>query len=735
VNMQEIYFAHSIQGKTPQDWQTLEEHLRKTAQSAARLANKFNCSEWGYLAGLWHDLGKYSREFQEYLHTSHQGEPVSKGHIDHSTAGAIYAVQNLKDPGIFLSYIIAGHHAGLPDYEGDEIGRSALYFRLKNTEELAKLDITKIPSDILNPPLPQQRPKPGSDPAFWIRILYSCLVDADFLDTESFIDSSKFLARGTYPSIQDLLPLFDEFIQKKIKSSQPTKVNLIRRKVLDRCLEMANQPPGIFSLTVPTGGGKTLSSMAFALHHAVKYGKERIIYVIPYTSIIEQTADQFRSIFGENVIEHHSNLDITDESKYNLRNQLASENWDAPVIVTTSVQFFESLFSSRSSKTRKLHNIINSVVILDEAQLLPPEFLLPILHILEELRKNYGVTLLLSTATQPALNSYKSTDFDFKGFPSVTEIVENPDELFIDLKRVEIHFPENLDQNLSWDEIASQLISYPTVLCIINRRDDCRTLWKLMPEGTYHLSALMCGAHRSSIISEIKNRLRKNISTRVISTQLVEAGVDLDFPVVYRALAGLDSIVQASGRCNREGMLEKGETFVFVPPSSIPAGHLRKSASITKELLSKKSGDYFAPAKFHEFFRRFYWLLGKEGLDKYNILSLLTMRDFRCSFRSAAEKFHLIDDSLQRSVIVSYGEGRKIIQQLEKEGPDRFLLRKAQRYIVNLPHRIHYQLLEDGAIKEVHPGIYVQIEDSLYDENIGFMVEKSGILHPDDLVI
>jgi len=326
------------------------------------------------------------------------------------------------------------------------------------------------------------------------------------------------------------------------------------------------EPPGIYTLTVPTGGGKTLSSMGFALNHAVKYGKHRVIYVIPYTSIIEQTADQFRAIFGEAVIEHHSNLDSTDEAKENARSRLACENWDAPVIVTTTVQFFESLFASRTSRCRKLHNIVNSVVILDEAQLLPPDFLAPILEALKELQKNYGVTVVFCTATQPALGPHKTMDFDFKGIDGMKEIMDDPAMLHKALKRTEIRQVRNLEP-LTWDDVAGEITNNESVLCIVNRRDDARTLWELLPEGSIHLSALMCGAHRVRKIKEIKERLRNGVPTRVVSTQLVETGVDVDFPVVYRAMAGLDSIAQAAGRCNREGLRAKGKVFVFTPPS------------------------------------------------------------------------------------------------------------------------------------------------------------------------
>ncbi len=734
------FYAHSKGGVPPSQWQRLEDHLVGTAKLAAAMAGEFGSGEWGYLAGLWHDLGKFSPDFQRYIRatgdTEAHIEGSKLGRVDHSSAGAMWAIEQLKAYGFILAYPIAGHHAGLPDYEADRTGRAALSQRLRHEELLEAARQGRIPTDILNQLLPKERPKPGADPALWIRLLFSCLSDADFLDTEAFLGPAKAALRTDYPKLSELLKLFSNYMEKKQADAADSKVNRIRAGVLAQSIAKAAGASGIYTLTVPTGGGKTLSSMAFALHHAVKHGKRRIIYVIPYTSIIEQTAEQFRVIFGDTVIEHQSNLDVSDLAKDTARSRLACENWDAPVIVTTSVQFFESLFASRTSRCRKLHNIVNSVVVLDEAQLLPPEFLNPILYVLRELQKNYGVTLLLSTATQPALGPHKSFGFDFPGLPDMREITENPAELHNQLKeRVEVKIPSDLNDPRSWDDLASELAQYPSVLCIVNRRDDCRELWSKMPEGTFHLSALMCGAHRSDKIGIIKERLKHEIPTCVISTQLVEAGVDVDFPVVYRALAGLDSIAQATGRCNREGLRDKGTVVVFVPPSEIPAGHLRQAAQIGQRLMSQECADILAPDHFESFFKEFYWLQGK-GLDKRDILLDLKMDgDFRCSFRSAAEKFHLIDAAGQAPVVVMYGDGADLIRTLEKERPDRQLSRQLQRYVVNLPRYLHSRLLAEGAIRELHPGIYVQGHRALYDGALGFSSDKSLIYEPDELMV
>ena len=690
----------------------LEDHLRGVADMASVMAAEFGASEWAYLAGLWHDLGKYSPEFQSMIRSavgSDASTETRPGRVDHSTAGGIHAVDRFGCLGRVFAYIIAGHHAGLPDWLSESSGGRGLAHRLGRRGSIEAAKTAEIPHEIVDRALPTEKPRKSATDlsrSMWVRMLYSCVVDADFLDTERFFDPEKAATREGHHNLQDLQASFDEYMRGKSSAAPDTPVNRVRRKVLDRCIGVAPEPPGAFSLTVPTGGGKTLSSMAFALRHAVSHGKKRIIYVIPYTSIIEQAADQFRKIFGEAVLEHHSNLDVSDLAKETPRARLASENWDASIIVTTTVQFFESLFAARSSRCRKLHNIVNSVVVLDEAQLLPPDFLTPILEALDELRKNYGVTVVFCTATQPAFDPRETFDFKFKGMPGITEIMEDPADLHRELKRVEISIPTDLTAPCSWVEIAERLCRYESALCIVNRRDDARTLRSMMPEGTYHLSALMCGAHRSEKIGEIGKRLKVGIPTRVISTQLVEAGVDLDFPVVYRALAGLDSIAQAAGRCNREGLLEKGEVHLFVPPTAPPAGQLRQAAEIGRRLLASDPGDPIHPGRFESFFRDFYWLRG-ERLDGKNVLSdLKNDPELRIGFRTAAAKFHLIDELTYLPVIVRY-RNEDLLGILARGDPERWLLRRLKRYVVNMPRMIHASILKTGAILEQKPGLFV----------------------------
>lgn len=711
----------------------LLDHLQGTAKRCATFADAFDCAEWGQLLGLWHDLGKYSLAFQQYIR---HADTDRRGRVDHSSVGAQLAITTFGARGRLVAYPIAGHHAGLADWMSERAGMGALAQRLeKRNSNDAALDAS-IPDSLVTLPFPTDRPpRPATSLtcSFWVRMLFSCLVDADYLDTEAFFDARKTYTRVGYPQLADLLPRFTRYMDEKQAVAHPSAVNELRASILQQCISRAAESPGFYTLTVPTGGGKTLSSLAFALHHALAHAKRRVIYVIPYTSIIEQTADQFREIVGESLIEHHSNFESPDETEASTRHRLACENWDAPIIVTTTVQFYESLFAARPSRCRKLHNIANSVVILDEAQLLPADFLAPVLEAMKELQRNYGVTVVLCTATQPALGAQHTQDFHFNGLGDATEIVSDVPSLFHQLRRTNIAMVHDLQQPVTWEELAAQLQTYDSMLCIVNRRDDARQLWQLMPKGTWHLSALMCGAHRSRRIAEIKQRLRDGLPTRVISTQLVEAGVDLDFPVVYRAVAGLDSIAQAAGRCNREGRLTRGQVFVFQPPSEVPVGYLRQAAGVGRRLLLEDADDPLAPERFTAFFRELYWLHG-DRLDKQKILELLgNDPELRISFREAAHRFKLIDDATQAPVLVRY-DNADLLGMLEHGKPDRWLLRKLQRSVVNLSRWTLDPLLASGAVREVHPGILMQMHSAYYHDDLGFCPDQSAIYAVDTLI-
>ncbi|HES75640.1 MAG TPA: CRISPR-associated helicase Cas3', partial [bacterium] len=534
------------------------------------------------------------------------------------------------------------------------------------------------------------------------------------------------------PKLEELKPLFDTHMAR---FAATTSVNTLRAAILAECRSKAQLSPGLFSLTVPTGGGKTLSSMAFALEHAKTYNKRRVIHVIPYTSIIEQTADIFRGIFGEAVIEHHSNAE-SEPGRENSASRLASENWDAPIVVTTNVQFFESLFASRTSRCRKLHNLVDSVVILDEAQLLPPEFLQPILDTLNLLSRHYGVSVVLSTATQPALSTREYFDArqNLRGLDNVREIMSDPDALYAALERVHVRLPSDWNARTEWAQLAQELVAHDSVLAIVNTRKDARALWGLMPQGTLHLSALMCGAHRSQIINDIKQRLKNGVPTRVVSTQLVEAGVDVDFPVVYRALAGLDSIAQAAGRCNREGSRVRGEVMVFVPPQAAPPGFLRKGEDACRDVLHGVMDNPLARQRFARYFEKMYFAceLDAHGIcdDLFMAHGKLDGRELAVNFRRAAEKFKLIADEDSLPIIVLYrgndGEDQRIddwIDILRKEKPQRWLMRKLQRYTVNLHRKQVMQLLVQSDIEEIMPGLFVQVSDWLYHPKLGLNPE------------
>jgi len=719
------FYAHSLSDLSPEQWQRLEQHLLAVAEGAAKFAKLFESETWAWNAGWLHDIGKADGRFQAYLLRENglddaEYDEAGGGRVNHSSAGAALAEERFgSSAGRVLAYLAAGHHAGLPDWFESETGRAALRLRLE--EGRANLD--RIRSAVGEHAANLRdgiRPPPFVKKAqfhLWVRMLFSCLTDADSLDTETFVDPARAKQRTPFPPLAELKAKLDAHLDTLVANCQSTPVNVARREVLAACRAAAQQPPGFFSLTVPTGGGKTLSSMAFALDHAVKHGKSRVIYVIPYTSIIEQTGNILSGVFGrENVVEHHSNLDPAKETP---RTKLAAENWDAPIVVTTNVQFFESLYSARPSRCRKLHNIVNSVVILDEAQLLPPELLTPCVDVMNHLVRDYGVTMVLATATQPALPGLA---------PKPTEIVPDPPALYARLRRVQYQLPARDSTATTWEALAERLQAHNQVLCVVNTRRDAHDLFRMMPKGTLHLSANMCGEHRSRVIADIKQRLVDGVPTRVVSTQLVEAGVDLDFPVVYRAWAGLDSVAQAAGRCNREGRLDGlGEVHVFVPPKPAPPGLLRKGADTATELLSIPGFNPEQPDAFIRYFGLFYSKVNDTGAE---ILDLLTRGVPNVFFRTVGDRFHIIQDDEQRPVFVRYADGERLIEQLRRSGPNRDLLRALQRYTVNLHLRQFEQNIRD--IQEIPAGFWVW--NGRYDPECGIDIFGEGLTAEESVV-
>lgn len=742
------YYAHSLAGRPKEEWQELASHLKETAELAKVFADEFSNGDWAYLTGLWHDLGKYLPDWQNYL-LRERGYPIehaSNGkRPNHSTAGAIFAFEKFKDKPLarLFASIIAGHHAGLPDWYPDEAGGD-LQNRIFNSEgnlrvgEIEDIRNNPLTKPILETKLPRSNPlnisskEEGGSASehlhLWVRMLFSCLVDADFLNTEQACnpESSKF--RGTYSSLETLYENFRGYMSEKCGAAEKTPINKYRRKVLEDCMAKATAPSGFFSLTVPTGGGKTLSAMAFALKHAMEHKKKRVIMAIPYTSIIEQTAEVYRHAFGDGaVLEHHSNIDIDEEDK---KGRLASENWDAPIIVTTNVQLFESLLASRPSSCRKLHNLANSVIILDEAQMLPPEYLKPILSVLRGLVAHFGVTVVFCTATQPVLcGKIGSEQAEFAGISSATAIVPPDAADLKDFKRVDIDLPIS-DERTTWENVSEELQKYEQVLCIVNTRQDCRDLHGIMPKGTVHLSANMCGEERSEAIADIKKRLANKMPIRVVGTQLVEAGVDIDFPVVFRALAGIDSISQAAGRCNREGKLNAegmlGKLFVFHPPKSSPVGMLRKGEYAARTILRKYKAFDLSPELYRDYFSEFYRALNDFDRPKFQERMQKEAGDFIFQFRTFAGNVRLIDDTVQKGIIVRYKGKNKssfeLIELLKRKGPDRWIMRKLQRFIVNVPLNLFYKLQNEGHIEDVF-GCWVQSSTGLYKPGYGLLAD------------
>lgn len=746
-------------------WHGLEDHLRAVASLAGECAQSFDAARWAQLAGLWHDLGKYRSGFQRYIHQAVDADAHIEGRVQdrdktHSAAGAVHALklfeQRFGPTGAavarLLAYVIAGHHAGLADWTAGLDDRLLGQRRDDSEREHAEAlqacrvaapDLLELPADFDLRAACASIPGAGSAhrlaASMFVRMLFSALVDADFRDTEAFMNPARNAGRQGFPPIATYLDQLDRHLDDKAQAvaragrgDEP--VMRARADVLGRCRAKAPLPPGVFSLTVPTGGGKTLSSLAFALGHARHHAKRRVVYVIPYTSIIEQTAQVFADIFGaDRLVEHHSQAD-GDARLETHRTRLACENWDAPLVVTTNVQLFESLFAARTSRCRKLHNLADSVIVLDEAQLLPPEFLQPILDALNVLVAHYGVTLLLCTATQPALTT--RSEFDarktLRGLPPPTEIIDDPAALFAALERVRLRWPADLNAPVDWPALLPELTTHDCVLTIVNTRADALALTQALPAGTLHLSAAMCGAHRKQVIDQIRQRLQARhggdpAPLRVVSTQLVEAGVDIDFPVVYRALAGLDSIAQAAGRCNREGRLERGEVVVFVRDIPRVLSSMRKGAEATRSVRAIVVDEALSPDSFERYFRLFYAGL---SLDAKDIVVDLT-RDaakLEFAFRSVAERFRLIDDAEQATLVVPYhrhdaahAQLEPLFAKLEAGETDRWLIRQVQRYTVSVRRRLLERWQAAGDVREVVPGLFLLVDELLYDGRFGLL--------------
>ncbi|MBX3316151.1 MAG: CRISPR-associated endonuclease Cas3'' [Phycisphaeraceae bacterium] len=754
--MIEAVYAHTY-GSDKRDWEPLEKHLRDVAERACEFAAAFGASELGRLAGLWHDLGKCSDEFQAYLRRSNGLESENahveeRSRVDHSTLGAQFA-ESKGALGRLLAYCIAGHHAGLPDTVGDTGLESRLKKDVDAEAVLAKArsyNKSWLEHTLPGPPAitPAGRASHRAfQVAFFTRMLFSCLVDADFLATEAFMDPSRQQERKRESiRIADLRIVLDRSLEAMVADARPTPVNQHRADVLRACQDKAALTPGFFTLSVPTGGGKTLSSLDFALRHAEIHGLRRVVIAIPFTSIIEQNAAVYRKALGSHadaVLEHHSNFEPRKEDRWS---RLASENWDAPIVVTTTVQLYESLFASSTSRSRKLHRLARNVIILDEAQSIPVQLLRPTLAALHELVRNYGCSIVLCTATQPAVGARDGFSI---GLPldKEREIVPDVGRVFAALKRVSVEPTRDIPD----EQLAEELADQRQVLCIVHTRRQCRELFLRVSElagddsnrplcdrSCLHLSTDMCPEHRSFVTRLIRRRLRLQLPCRVVSTSLIEAGVDVDFPVVYRALAGLDSIAQAAGRCNREGRMDKpGRVVVFRPERPIPAPmHELKLAAHDASAIMKRHTDLLHPDAIAAYFAEHYWKRSSEW-DTPCVMDCFKGGGEVLNFRTAAERYRLIDNG-QTPVVVPWSRrGRALIEAIMKRDrpADRALYRAAQRLSVGLwPQALArlagHTVIEPKCIVRgewVGVGINVLLNRQAYAPVIGLNPEASGI--------
>lgn len=718
-------------------YQKLIDHINGVSDFAEKFVSKFFIENAGKILGALHDLGKYSDEFQSRI----RGENIR---VDHSTAGAIVCddlecefKSNKKYEYLLykiFKYIVVGHHSGLLDHGTKLDSEGTLTSRLsKRDNELC--DFSDWKKEIEEDNFKCMKFNKESERFFasnysvqmLIRFLFSSLVDADRLDAQRFCEGDKSIVDSRrLMSLDDMLKVFNDFMESKRTLGSDNPINVIRNNIFKDCLYKASCKRGFYSLCVPTGGGKTLSSLGFALNHAKENGHDRIIYSLPFTSIIEQNAKVYADIFGEeNVLEHHCNFSFSTEIKENedgdmkLRYKLATENWDMPLIVTTNVQLFESMYSSKPSSNRKLHNLYNSIIILDEAQVIPNEYLKPCLRALEELVQNYSCTVVICTATQPEFRKNKLIEkFD------IVEIIDDTYKLFEDLKRVEVNFIGKQ----SVQEICEKMSSYNQVLIIVNTKKHAKEIFENLveSEANFHLSTNMYPNHRKEVIKTIKERLKNGKECRVISTQLIEAGVDVDFPVVFRSIAGIDSIVQAAGRCNREGKRENSIVYVFKPEeaSYLGVGYLKLTSQIGEGVLNKFD-DILSIESISTYFSELFNNTSHRQ-DKYGILELIDKHkrtQLNYDFEKISNEFKFIDN-VGVQIIIPIGEGERLLKSLNDCRNVKNVLRKLNGFSINIPNYVLKDLTESGHIYQIFEGVFVLEKLDMYDTKLGFDRDK-----------
>lgn len=706
------------------------------AAIASEFAGRFGLHRCGSLLGLLHDKGKEKIAFQNYIKRNSGYDPsapfVGTDRKAHSYVGAMI----LNRPGYYLlSNIVAGHHRGLYNERQLEVELD------KPFPEEVEMPPSLPPLDDTLYDLAKMLGKTNRN--HMIRLLFSCLVDADRLDTERFMSPETFEKRSNGDNLASLLEKLESHLLK-FERCPDTEVNRIRKEVQADCRKAAEWAPGLFSLTVPTGGGKTLSSVLWALLHAVSYGKRRLIVTIPHTSIVSQTAGILKDIFGEkNVVEHHGNVDYDEARDEDTAAMLATRNWDAPIVVTTNVQLLESMFSNKPGKCRKLHNIVGSVIIFDEAQALPTGFLQPIVDALQAYVGCFGCSILFSTASQPSLSGLHNANGSrngFRGFADglVREIIQQERNLSRRLRRVRLHMDNT--RPLDYDEVADRLMKHPRVLCIVNTRQHAMEIFNRLTKDdgalTVHLSRNMCPAHIADRLEEIKEELSDGTrAVRVISTQLIEAGVDIDFPVVYRQLAGLDSILQASGRCNREGRLRSGDSYVFEIAGDKGFGYISQTCAATRALLDAKADieDWFAPETIGRYFRQLYSRI--DEFDAKKIGDKLHRKFNDIDYEEAASAFKLIEND-GVSVAVPYGDGAHILKQLEatfgKDCFDSSLFRRLGSYTVEVSKRMITELVGKGVARAVTESLWAVDDVAQYDGATGILADSHWL---DELII
>ncbi|MDD4849876.1 MAG: CRISPR-associated endonuclease Cas3'' [Gemmiger sp.] len=712
------YIAHRHEDGTVQ---TVAAHLQGTAQLAAQFADAFGAGAVGRTAGMLHDIGKYSAAFQVRIR-----DPEHTAKVDHSTAGAKAAIQNNLPE---VAFAVAGHHGGLPDggTRQDTAGTPTLFGRL--SKQIPACEAWQ--QEIALPPCPPPpcRGKGNYAQAFFTRMLYSCLVDADYLDTEAFMQAAKQPPRGGYAALPTLLQKLRAKTDAFLGAAEPKELDAKRNAILQTCIAQGrHQPRGLYSLTVPTGGGKTIASLSFALEQAVALGMARVVYVIPYTSIIDQTVDVFGKILGpENVLAHHAGADYLLREEGELTPQeyrcaLAAENWDAPVVVTTAVQFFESLYANRPARCRKLHNLANSVLVFDEAQTLPVPYLRPCVAAIAELVGRYRASAVLCTATQPALGPLFA---EFGTAPPLQEICPGGAELYLAFRRTTL-----ADCGVcSQAALAARLAEAPQVLCVVNRRSTAQALYAaLPPEGRYCLTTLLSAQDRRAHLAAIRLRLRQGLPCRVVSTSLIEAGVDVDFPTAYREQAGLDSILQTAGRCNREGKNPAAESIVTV---------FRLEGSAPPSMLSQNIAALLAvqrlcpaldtPAAIAQYFTLLRGIKGSPALDRKEILPAFAQGRCGCAFPFAwvAEAFTLIE-SPTRSIYLPLGAGAPLCARLKDGERNRALFRALGPHSVSVYPDHFAALCAAGALDLPDENTAILADTSLYDPQTGLKLAVEG---------